>query len=280
MSSVATVRPPSGAGGTAPAQSVTTLRRAMRRVVRLPALMGTISIGSVFAIWWIISLFVSPLTLPSPYSAIDGLVSLASVGSLFPALWLSLREMYMGLAIGVGVGIVIGLLIGTFARVDRIALPYVNVLNSIPGVILIPVLIIWLGLGATTRVVFVVLITIWPMVINVRAGVRSSATRYRDLGTVFGLSRAAMMRKVMLPASAPYLLAGLRISFGLAIIGMIVGEMDISFKGLGYLLISFGSSLQTPRLVGVVCLAAFVGLAQAGVVKLVETRFLPWVRHS
>jgi NitT/TauT family transport system permease protein len=242
--------------------------------------MGTISIGSVFAVWWIISLFVSPLTLPSPYSAIEGLVSLASVGSLFPALWLSVREMYMGLAIGVGAGICIGLLIGTFARVDRVALPYINVLNSIPGVILIPVLIIWLGLGATTRVVFVVLITIWPMVINVRAGVRSSALRYRDLGKVFELSRTAMMRKVMLPASTPYLLAGLRISFGLAIIGMIVGEMDISFKGLGYLLVSFGSSLQTPRLVGVVCLTAFIGLAQAGVVKLVETRFLPWVRHA
>jgi NitT/TauT family transport system permease protein len=242
--------------------------------------MGTISLGSVFGIWWIVSLFVGSLTLPSPYAAIDGLISTATAGALLPALWLSLREMYMGLAIGVGAGVLIGLLIGAFASVDQVMLPYINVLNSIPGVILIPILIIWLGLGSMTRVIFVVLITIWPMVINVRAGVRSSAVRYRDLAKVFELSRLATIRKLMLPASTPYLLAGLRISFGLAIIGMIVGEMDVSFSGLGFLLINFGSSLQTNRLVGVVCLAAFIGLAQTGIVKLLESKFLPWVKHT
>lgn len=254
--------------------------RRARRIVHLPVLMGTISLGSVFGIWWIVSLFVGSLTLPSPYAAIDGLISTATAGALLPALWLSLREMYMGLAIGVGAGVLIGLLIGAFASVDQVMLPYINVLNSIPGVILIPILIIWLGLGSMTRVIFVVLITIWPMVINVRAGVRSSAVRYRDLAKVFELSRLATIRKLMLPASTPYLLAGLRISFGLAIIGMIVGEMDVSFSGLGFLLINFGSSLQTNRLVGVVCLAAFIGLAQTGIVKLLESKFLPWVKHT
>ncbi len=271
-------RSPSGSGPLE--RSPGGVARLARRVVHLPILMGTISIGSIFASWWIVSLFVGSLTLPSPYAAIEGLVSTATAGVLLPALWLSLREMYMGLAIGVGAGVLIGLLIGAFSRVDQVMLPYVNVLNSIPGVILIPILIIWLGLGAMTRVVFVVLITIWPMVINVRAGVRNSAVRYRDLAKVFELSRTATIRKLMLPASTPYLLAGLRISFGLAIIGMIVGEMDISFNGLGFLLINFGSSLQTNRLVGVVCLAAFIGLAQTGIVKLAETRFLPWVRHT
>lgn len=273
-------RDPSSSGSGPLERSPGGVARLARRVVHLPVLMGTISIGSVFAIWWIVSLFVGSLTLPSPYAAIEGLVSTATAGVLLPALWLSVREMYMGLAIGVGAGVLIGLLIGAFSRVDQVMLPYVNVLNSIPGVILIPILIIWLGLGAMTRVVFVVLITIWPMVINVRAGVRSSAVRYRDLAKVFELSRTATIRKLMLPASTPYLLAGLRISFGLAIIGMIVGEMDISFNGLGFLLINFGSSLQTNRLVGVVCLAAFIGLAQTGIVKLAETRFLPWVRHT
>lgn len=265
-------------GDQRPAQG--SLGRAGRLFASVPGLAGIVSIGSVLAVWWIISLFVRPLILPSPYSSIAGLVSIARQGSLFPALLLSLREMYIGLGIGVSAGVLIGLTIGAFSRVDRVVLPYVNVLNSVPGVILIPVLVIWFGLGALTRVVFIVLITIWPMVINVRAGVRSSATRYRDLSKVFGLSRTATLRKLLLPASTPYLLAGLRVSLGLAIVGMIVGEMDVSFSGLGFLLINFGESLQTPRLVGVVFLAACIGLAQAGVVKLLEARFLPWIRRA
>lgn len=243
-------------------------------------LLAVSSVAAVIATWWVISLFVSPLILPSPVSAISGIVFTVEHGILVPALLLSIREMYLGLAIGVTAGLAIGSVLGTSNRADRLLLPYVNILNSIPGVILIPALVIWFGLGIKTRVIFVILITVWPMVINVRAGLSNSAIRYQDLGKAFEMKRRHVLFKLQFPASVPYMLAGLRISMGLAIIGMIVGEMDVSFKGLGFLLINFGASLQTAKLLGVVFVATLIGLAQAGVARGVEERFLPWIRKA
>jgi len=254
--------------------------RFLIRVIRNPGVVGVLSIAGVMAIWWIISVFLNPIILPSPVASAQGLYQIAIHGVLGPAIVVSLREMYIGLALGVAAGMLIGTTLGAFTKVDRVMMPYVNVLNSIPGVILIPSLVIWFGLGSETRIIFIVLITIWPMVINTRAGILNSATRYRDLSKVFGYSRIATIRKVLIPASTPYLLAGLRISMGLAIVGMIIGEFEVSYSGLGYLLISFGESLQTGRLIGVVFLAAMIGLLQVGIVRIVEARLLPWIKHS
>jgi len=254
--------------------------RFLIRVIRNPGVVGVLSIAGVMAIWWIISVFLNPIILPSPIASAQGLYQIAIHGVLGPAIVVSLREMYIGLALGVAAGMLIGTTLGAFTKVDRVMMPYVNVLNSIPGVILIPSLVIWFGLGSETRIIFIVLITIWPMVINTRAGILNSATRYRDLSKVFGYSRIATIRKVLIPASTPYLLAGLRISMGLAIVGMIIGEFEVSYSGLGYLLISFGESLQTGRLIGVVFLAAMIGLLQVGIVRIVEARLLPWIKHS
>lgn len=254
--------------------------RLWRRIIRNSGVVGVLSIAGVMGIWWIISLFLSPIILPSPIAAAGGLYQIAVHGVLGPAIVVSLREMYFGLALGITAGVLIGTALGAFTKFDRVMMPYVNVLNSIPGVILIPSLVIWFGLGSETRIVFIVLITIWPMVINTRAGIKNSATRYRDLSQVFGYSRIATIRKVLIPASTPYLIAGLRISMGLAIVGMIIGEFEVSYSGLGYLLISFGESLQTGRLIGVVFLAAAIGLVQVGIVRIIEARFLPWIKRS
>lgn len=254
--------------------------RLVRRIIGNSGVVGILSIIAVMGIWWIVSLFLNPIILPSPLASAEGLYSIATHGVLGPAIVVSLREMYIGLALGVGAGMLIGTSLGAFTRVDRVMMPYVNVFNSIPGVILIPSLVIWFGLGSETRIIFIVLITVWPMVINTRAGIMNSANRYRDLSKVFGYGRVATIRKVLIPASTPYLLAGLRISMGLAIVGMIIGEFEVSYSGLGYLLISFGESLQTGRLVGVVFLAAAIGLVQVGIIRIVEARFLPWIKRS
>lgn len=251
-----------------------------RRVIRSSGVVGVLSIASAIGIWWIVSLFLSPVILPSPFASAKGLYQIAANGVLGPAIVVSLREMYIGLALGVASGVLIGTALGAFARVDRVVMPYVNVLNSVPGVILIPSIVIWFGLGSATRIFFIVLITVWPMVINTRAGIMNSATRYRDLSKVFGYGRFATIRKVLIPASTPYLIAGLRISMGLAIVGMIIGEFEVSYTGLGYLLISFGESLQTGRLIGVVFLAAMIGLVQVGIIRIVESRFLPWIKRA
>jgi ABC-type nitrate/sulfonate/bicarbonate transport system permease component len=252
-----------------------------RLILRVPGpLVPIASLATVIGVWWIISLFVSPLVLSSPGAAIGGIASTIRQGILLPALALSLKEMYVGLAIGVSVGILIGAVLGTFERADALLLPYVNILNSIPGVILIPALVIWFGLGEETRLVFIILITVWPMVINVRAGLRNSAKRYRDLGHAFELRRRDVLFKLQFPASVPYLLAGLRVSMGLAVVGMIVGEMDVSFKGLGFLLINYGASLQTSKLIGLVFVATLVGLVQAGIAQALEVRFLPWTKRA
>src|SRR5579859_2152301 len=127
------------------------------------------------------------------------------------------------------------------------------------------------------RLLFIVLITIWPVLLNTLAGVKNVSQGYVDVGRAFGLSDAQMLRHVSIPAAVPYMLAGVRISVGLAIIGMIVSEMEVSMVGLGFLLTSLGNSFQTNKLFGVILVTSLLGVLCAAILRLVERLWFRWI---
>ena len=252
----------------------------LSQVARAPGVAPVVVAAVVIGLWALVAEFVPPLILPGPWPTLDGLADLARSGVLGPAILTSLREMYVGLAIAALAGVTIGILIGVSDWLDTVILPYINIFNAVPGIILIPVFVIWLGAGTVTHTWFVVLIAFFPIVINVRAGMRSAANRYQELGRVFNLSRRSTVLKLIFPASVPYLLTGLKISMGLALIGMIVSEIEVSFSGLGYLLVNLGSTFQTAQVIGLVLLSSAIGVVQVGLVRIAETRLLPWLRWA
>lgn len=236
-----------------------------------------IALAIILGGWAITGHYSNPLLVSSPQASATAIGSILSTSTTLSAIWLSVQEMYLGLAIGVVAGFVLGVLIGRFPGVNNVVLPFVNVVNATPLIVAIPLLIIWTGIGMEARVVFTILVTIFPMLINTAAGVRNTNKGYIEVAEAFGLPERSTLWKVAIPASIPYVLAGLRSSLSLAIIAMVIGEMEISNVGIGWLLVQYGDGLKTDYLLGMICITSVMGVINVTIMRLVERTFFKWM---
>lgn len=234
----------------------------------------------VLAAWQYSGLFLNPILIATPTEVGGELFSLVQRGVLAGPLLESLEEMLVGGAVGLVVGIGLGLLMGRYVLAEKLLSPFVNFFNATPLVVILPLVIIWVGIGQTARLVFVFLITLWPVLLNTLAGIRNTNRGYVDVGTAFGLRETQILWRISIPAATPLILAGVRVSAGLAIVGMIVSEMEVSLTGLGYLLITYGNSFLTGRLLAVVLVASLFGVANVLTLKWVQVTFFPWITAS
>ncbi|HAF09077.1 MAG TPA: hypothetical protein DCK98_03210 [Chloroflexi bacterium] len=235
------------------------------------------AIGAILAAWQLSGLFLNPILISTPVAVAEELGTLAANGQIWLALGQSLEEMAIGMALGLTVGFGLGVLMGRYTLAAKILFPYVNFFNATPLVVIIPLVIIWVGITMQARLLFVFLITLWPVLLNTATGIRNVSRGYVDVGLAFGFDEPQILRHISIPAAVPFILAGIRISAGLAIIGMIVGEMEISFVGLGFLLVSFGNSFETGKLIAVLIVTSLLGVLNVTILKLIQAKFFPWI---
>ncbi|HUZ21997.1 MAG TPA: ABC transporter permease [Acidimicrobiales bacterium] len=258
-------------------------RRRRRQLVEHPVVgvvAPLVAVAIVLGAWQLTGHFVSPILISSPSQVARDFVSLWSQGAISAAIGISLRELYLGLAIGVVAGLLLGLLIGRYRLLDNVLSPFINAANATPLNILIPLMIIWVGLSAQARVLFIVLITMFPVLLNTAGGLKNVNRGYMEVGRTLGLSERQLLWKVAIPATTPYIFAGLRVGVSLSIIGMIVGEIEVSNVGLGYLLSQYGESYQTGRLLALIILAAILGVVNVSVLRGVQLRWFKWTRAA
>jgi NitT/TauT family transport system permease protein len=236
-----------------------------------------IAVAVLLVAWAITAQIVNPVLISSPQQVAGDFVTQFRVGTATSALAISLRELYIGLAIGLVAGIAVGLVIGRYRILDSILGPFINASNATPLNVLIPLLIVWVGISSKARVLFVVLITFFPVVLNTAGGLRNVSRGYVEVGRMLGLNERQLMRKVILPGAAPYIFAGVRVGVALAVIGMIVGEMEVSNVGLGYLLNFYGNGFQTGKLLALVVLASLIGVVNVLIVRGVQARWFRWI---
>jgi ABC-type nitrate/sulfonate/bicarbonate transport system permease component len=167
---------------------------------------------------------------------------------ILPALLETLNGLSVGYLITVVLGIPIGFAMGRSRIVEVVLEPYITALYSTPRIALIPLLVIWAGIGYELRVTVVVLSAIFPLIINTYKGSQQIDQDYIDVGRAFCASRRRMLTTVIFPASMPYLMAGLRLAMGRALIGIMTAEMAAAVTGTGALIISYGRYLQIDRL--------------------------------
>lgn len=235
------------------------------------------SLAVFFGLWQLSGLFLSPIVISTPIEVAKAEVEVLAQGYLIRDLLLGFREMYLGWGAAIVVGITLGLLMGRFRIVERILGMYVDFMNGTPGIALVPLIIIWLGLGLQSRLVFIFIVTLWPILLNAIAGVKNVSRGYVEVGLTAGLSESQLMWKIGIPAAIPYVLAGLRISAGRAVIALIIGQIEVASVGLGKLLLDLGMSFETPKFFAVFLVTASLGLANVGIVRWVQDTFFPWV---
>lgn len=197
-----------------------------------------------------------------------------------PTLWVNIGATLMVWGLGVlsasVVGVAIGLVAGWYLRAGYIANPWLNVLDAIPHLALVPMFILWFGVGFVFKVFLVFLGSLFFVAVNTMMGVRAVEGRYIDVATTFRAPRGLLFRTVVLPGSVPYIMTGIRQAVARGFVAVISAELISANVGIGFLLSIAGATLNTPRLMfGVVLLAAF-GIIVNELVRRLEQRFDGW----
>jgi sulfonate transport system permease protein len=220
--------------------------------------------------------WISPQVLAGPSAVWSAGVDLARTGALTSALWASLQRVLWGLAIGVPLGAALAIVSGLTRVGDDLIDSNMQMLRFVPIIGLQSLLILWLGIGETTKVALIVLGVVFPVYINTSAAIRSLDPGYMELAEVVGLSWLDKMRKVVLPGILPGFLVGLRMATAVAWLLLVFAEQVNARSGLGYLMVRAQTFFQSDVIV--VCLAvyALLGLVSDALIRALEGAVLRW----
>lgn len=190
--------------------------------------------------------------------------------------WVTLAETVGGFLVGVVVGIALALVIVYSRRLADVLLPLVVIGQIVPKVAIAPLLLIWFGYGAASKVLIAFLIGFFPIVVNAVAGLRAVEPEMLDLVRSLRATHWQTFRKVRLPQALPPIASGMKISITLAVIGAVVGEFVGGNQGLGYLIIVSNYEVNTPLMFAALFLLSALGLGLYGLIALLERLLIPW----
>lgn len=211
-----------------------------------------------------------------PHLTTIGREMVEEADKLVPAMWVTLKEILAGFALGVVAGLVLAVIIVHFRVIGRAVYPIVITSQAIPVIAIAPVLVIWFGFGILPKVLVAALITFFPVVINTTAGLMSVERETIDLMRSLLASRWVIFWKVGLPASLPYIFAGLKNAAVISAIGAIVGEWVGAERGLGPLMLAANASFQTALVFAAIAYLAVIAMLLFLIVSLAERLVIPW----
>jgi ABC-type nitrate/sulfonate/bicarbonate transport system permease component len=230
--------------------------------------------------WAVRAGMVDPLFLSSPSQVAVRLVQVFADGTIYPHLWATGMTAFWGFVLSCAVGVPIGVLMGRSVLVRDTLEPFVMAQASVPTVALLPLFIIWLGIGTSARIALVFTGAVFGIVVSTEAGVSNIDRRLIETARSFTATEWAILWKIVLPAAIPYIIAGMRLAIARVLIMVVVAELYASTAGVGYLIFQAGASYDTSMIfVGVVILAA-AGVALNAVLRGVERRIAPWLGSS
>jgi ABC-type nitrate/sulfonate/bicarbonate transport system permease component len=214
--------------------------------------------------------------LASPVAVVRAGAGLAASGELALHGWASLRALAAGFALGAVAGVGLGLVMGRSRRLRALLDPVVMVFNVTPRIALLPILVVWLGVATASKVAAVCLAAVFPVLINAQAGAQHVEARWIHATRAFGARRWQVVSKVVLPATVPAILAGLRLGLGRAVVTVVVAEMYVALAGMGQLLQLYAHAGRTAEMMAVALLVSGCGgLGVLGLQRL-EARLTPW----
>src|SRR5438445_6070069 len=235
-----------------------------------------VSVILVLSLWEIFGRQVNPLFLSYPSAIIRAFFQLLIAGDIQRQALGSLQVFAVGLSLALVLGIVLGLLMGRYRFAEYLLDPYVYALDATPRVALIPLLLLWFGLGTTSKIAIVFLSAVFPVLMNTFSGVRTVSAHLVDTGRAYGARERQIFTKIILPAALPFIMAGIRLAVGRALIGIITAEMFTAVTGMGALLVRYSSALATDKFFVPVILLALLGVLLSNIVEKLQKRLAPW----
>lgn len=214
--------------------------------------------------------------LPTPLSVGEAFVALVRNGLIFEYIGVSSARAFTGFAIGGGIGFFLGLLNGMFPLAEKLIDTSVQMIRNIPHLAMIPLVILWFGIGEEAKVFLVALGVAFPLYLNTFHGIRSVDPGLIEMGRVYGLRWGALYWKVILPGALPSVLVGVRYSLGIMWITLIVAETISADSGIGYMAMNAREFMQMDVVVLSILLYALLGKLSDALAKMLEKRWLLW----
>jgi NitT/TauT family transport system permease protein len=253
--------------------------RARRKRLRMLAIQ-LVSLTIVLAIWQEVGMHTNPVLFTTPTAvAVAGAQMIAS-GELWTYLAPSLLVFLIGLAVSVVAGIGVGLLLARVWVLDVALGPYITFLYSTPAVALVPLIVLWAGYQLAAKTIILILFAFFPMAINTYQGVKNVDGKLLEVGRSFRCSERQLWIHIVLPAALPFIIAGLRLSVGRALIGMVLADLYTAISGIGYLIVRAASVYRVDRMFVPIVTLGFLGIIFTTIVTQIERRAVPWASAS
>jgi ABC-type nitrate/sulfonate/bicarbonate transport system permease component len=200
-------------------------------------------------------------------------------GDIYPNILVSAKEAALGFGLAIVFGVLLGLAMGRFDRVRRVLEPFVMALYSTPSVALLPLFVLWLGIGLWSKVLIVFLGGIFAILVNTMAGVRGVNPRLIETARAFTATQTEIFLYVILPAATPFIVAGIRLAIGRILISVFVAELYASNEGIGFVITQAGATYNTALMLMAILLLTLTGMALSQGLSFVEDRYLARFRE-
>jgi NitT/TauT family transport system permease protein len=241
--------------------------------------LGSISVALFLVLWELVGntfQLINPMFMSAPSLIWKAAAQLFGSGEIWNDLRVSGTELLGGYLLAVFFAIPFGIMTGWYKKMSAIFDPFINAMNATPRVALLPLVIIWLGIGILSKVGIIFLGAVFPMLINTRDGVKTTPLSLLNAARSFGASEWMVFKTVVLPSTVPFILTGLRLGVGRAIVGVMVGELYAATAGIGFMITVAGATFQTDKVFVGVFIFALSGMISMELLTRIERRFDKW----
>lgn len=246
-----------------------------------PAALGIGSIVALLLVWELLPRLVTlsagmQLFFTTPSKVAGALWRMFAEGTVWAPLAVSATGFAVGLALSILVGLPLGVIIGRSRTLNAMLDPFITAFNATPRLVFLPLVMVWLGLGLSAKVLIVFIGAVFPILINTYEGVRNSDRLLINVVRSFGASEWAVARLVVIPNAMPYIIAGLRLAIGRAVLGVVVAEFFGSEDGLGVMMVQAAGRYQVDIVFCGLIIFAVLSLVMTWLVQLLENRLSRW----
>lgn len=237
-------------------------------------MVGTIVL--LLVLWEILARQANPILVAPPSKVVVALFAMIADGTMGKALLASSQPFIAGFVAAVLIGVPLGLLIGRFRYVEAALGWFIIVGYAMPMIALVPVFMLWFGLGFLVKAVMVAVMTVFAIVINTWNGVQNVPRSLIEVGTAFNASPFRILTQIVLPSVVPSIMTGLRIGIGKAVIGIVIAEFFTALTGLGGVIVEAGGTFQPDRMFAAVFVLSIIATGLTWLVGRLERRIAPW----
>jgi len=243
-----------------------------------PILLGTILPIILILAWELLSrIGVFPACqLPAPTTIIATIREMAQDGTLWGHIGITTYRVFAGFFIGTVAAVILGSLVGFYKKVEQLFDPMIQAFRSIPSLAWVPLFILWMGIGEPSKVTMIAIGVFFPVYLNIVSGIIGVDRKLIEVGKIYGLNPFQLIRRIILPASLPSFLVGLRSGLGLGWMFVVAAELMGASEGLGYLLVLGQNTLSPETIIASIILFAVIGKLSDWILKMIEKRALHW----